>query len=115
MSREDAIKENITLKDKIASLPDGSILFRSDYPEYHSEFVGSTLAELTDDGILSKIAQGIYAFAAKHAIEGVPLHNLLFWGLLLLICSTLAVGIAGSRVILGLPSLQQKENHYYYK
>ena len=45
MSREDAIKENITLKDKIASLPDGSILFRSDYPEYHSEFVGSTLAE----------------------------------------------------------------------
>ncbi len=65
MSREDAIKENITLKDKIASLPDGSILFRSDYPEYHSEFVGSTLAELTDDGILSKIAQGIYVKPTK--------------------------------------------------
>ena len=65
MSREDAIKENITLKDKIASLPDGSILFRSDYPEYHSEFVGSTLAELTDDGVLSKIAQGIYVKPTK--------------------------------------------------
>ena len=65
MSREDTIKENITLKDKIASLPDGSILFRSDYPEYHSEFVGSTLAELTDDGILSKIAQGIYVKPTK--------------------------------------------------
>ena len=65
MSREDAIKENITLKDKIASLPDDSILFRSDYPEYHSEFVGSTLAELTDDGILSKIAQGIYVKPTK--------------------------------------------------
>ena len=65
MSREDAIKENITLKDKISSLPDGSILFRSDYPEYHSEFVGSTLAELTDDGILSKIAQGIYVKPTK--------------------------------------------------
>ena len=65
MSRESAIKENITLKDKILSLPDGSILFRSDYPEYHSEFVGSTLAELTDDGILSKIAQGIYVKPTK--------------------------------------------------
>lgn len=65
MSREDAIKENKTLKDKITSLPDGSILFRSDYPEYHSEFVGSTLAELTDDGILSKIAQGIYVKPTK--------------------------------------------------
>ena len=65
MSREDAIKENITLKDKIVSLPDDSILFRSDYPEYHSEFVGSTLAELTDDGILSKIAQGIYVKPTK--------------------------------------------------
>ena len=65
MGRENAIKENITLKDKIASLPDGSILFRSDYPEYHSEFVGSTLAELTDDGILSKIAQGIYVKPTK--------------------------------------------------
>lgn len=65
MSREDAIKENITLKDKIALLPDDSILFRSDYPEYHSEFVGSTLAELTDDGILSKIAQGIYVKPTK--------------------------------------------------
>ena len=65
MSREDTIKENITLKDKIASLPDGSIPFRSDYPEYHSEFVGSTLAELTDDGILSKIAQGIYVKPTK--------------------------------------------------
>ena len=49
----------------MASLPDGSILFRSDYPEYHSEFVGSTLAELTDDGILSKIAQGIYVKPTK--------------------------------------------------
>ena len=65
MSRENAIKENITLKDKITSLPDNSILFRSDYPEYHSEFVGSTLAELTDDGILSKIAQGIYVKPTK--------------------------------------------------
>jgi len=65
MSRENAIKENITLKDKITSLPDNSILFRSDYPEYHSEFVGSTLAELTDDGILSKIAQGIYVKPIK--------------------------------------------------
>ena len=65
MSRENAIKENKTLKDKITSLPDGSILFRSDYPEYHSEFVGSTLAELTNEGILSKIAQGIYVKPTK--------------------------------------------------
>ncbi|WP_314338978.1 DUF6088 family protein [Capnocytophaga leadbetteri] len=65
MSRENAIKENKTLKDKITSLPDNSILFRSDYPEYHSEFVGSTLAELTNEGILSKIAQGIYAKPIK--------------------------------------------------
>ncbi len=42
-------------------MPEDSVLFRSDFPEYHSEFVGETLAELTNEGILVKLAQGIYA------------------------------------------------------
>ncbi len=49
-----------TLRQRINAIPEDSILFRSDFPEYHSEFVGSVLAEMTADGILAKLAQGIY-------------------------------------------------------
>lgn len=50
-----------TLRQRIETMPEDSVLFRSDFPDYHSEFVGATLAELTDEGILVKLAQGIYA------------------------------------------------------
>ena len=49
-----------TLKQRIEAMPEDSILFRSDFPEYHYEFVGSTLSELATEGVLTKIAQGIY-------------------------------------------------------
>ena len=52
---------NITLRKRIEALPEDSVLFRSDFPEYHAEFVGETLAELTQEGLLVKLAQGIYA------------------------------------------------------
>ena len=52
---------NITLRKRIEALPEDSVIFRSDFPEYHSEFVGETLAELTQEGLLVKLAQGIYA------------------------------------------------------
>ena len=54
-----------TLKQRIEAMPEDSILFRSDFPEYHYEFVGSTLSELTNEGVLTKIAQGIYAKPRK--------------------------------------------------
>ena len=57
----DAKRHNITLRERIEALPEDSVLFRSDFPEYHSEFVGGTLAELTQEGLLVKLAQGIYA------------------------------------------------------
>ena len=57
----DAERHNITLRERIEALPEDSVLFRSDFPEYHSEFVGGTLAELTQEGLLVKLAQGIYA------------------------------------------------------
>ena len=50
-----------SLKARIEALPEDSVLFRSDFPEYHPEFVGSILAELTYTGVLYKLAQGIYA------------------------------------------------------
>lgn len=50
----------LTLKERILQLPDYAVIFRSDYPEYHAEFVGSVLAELTKEGVLLKAAQGIY-------------------------------------------------------
>ena len=59
MNNEYSIIENTTLKARIEALPDDSVLFRSDFPEYHSEFVGSTLSGQTGSGVLSKIAQGI--------------------------------------------------------
>ena len=52
---------NITLRERVEALPEDSVLFRSDFPEYHSEFVGGTLAELTQEGMLVKLAQGVYA------------------------------------------------------
>lgn len=56
---------NYTLRQHIEALPEDSIIFRSDFPEYHSEFVGGTLAELTNEGVLIKLAQGIYAKPRK--------------------------------------------------
>ena len=43
------------------TMPDDSVLFRSDFPEYHSEYVGCILSELTNSGYLIKLSQGIYA------------------------------------------------------
>ena len=54
-----------TLRQRIEAMPEDSILFRSDFPEYHAEFVGSTLSELTSEEVLTKIAQGIYAKPRK--------------------------------------------------
>lgn len=54
-----------TLRQRIESLPEDSVLFRSDFPDYHSEFVGGTLSELTNEGVLVKLAQGIYARPRK--------------------------------------------------
>lgn len=61
MNSEHTIKDVETLRKRIEAMPEDSVLFRSDFPEYHPEFVGETLAELTNDGILVKLAQGIYA------------------------------------------------------
>jgi len=52
--------EQVALREKILLLPDYAVIFRSDYPDYHAEFVGSVLAELTKEEKLLKVAQGIY-------------------------------------------------------
>jgi len=49
-----------SLKDIIGSLPEGSIIFRTDFPRYHSEFVGRVFSAMVDENYLTKIAQGIY-------------------------------------------------------
>ena len=50
--------DSTTLKQRIEAMPEDCILFRSDFPEYHTEFVGSILTELTNEGTLVKIAHG---------------------------------------------------------
>lgn len=66
MKKEEKLfAESLTLKKRIEAMPDDSVLFRSDFPEYHSEFVGSILAELTNEGVLVKLAQGIYSKPRK--------------------------------------------------
>ena len=45
-----------TLRQRIEAMPEDCILFRSDFPEYHAEFVGGTLSELANEGVLTKIA-----------------------------------------------------------
>ena len=57
--------DGVTLRQRIEVMPEDCILFRSDFPEYHTEFVGSVLAELTTEGMLVKIAHGIYAKPRK--------------------------------------------------
>lgn len=64
MANESSL-DSTTLKQRIEAMPEDCILFRSDFPEYHTEFVGSILSELTADDILVKIAQGIYAKPRK--------------------------------------------------
>lgn len=71
MLGEYSIKNGDTLRQRIEALPEDSVLFRSDFPEYHSEFVGGMLAELTNDGILVKLAQGIYAKPRKSRFGNV--------------------------------------------
>ena len=53
--------DSTTLKQRIQAMPEDCILFRADFPEYHTEFVGSILSESTAEGMLVKIAHGIYA------------------------------------------------------
>ena len=65
MSNGHSIIDTETLRSRIEAMPEDSVLFRSDFPEYHSEFVGGTLAELTREGLLVKLAQGIYAKPRK--------------------------------------------------
>lgn len=57
--------EGTTLKQRIEAMPEDYILFRSDFPKYHTEFVGSVLSELTAEGMLVKISHGIYAKPRK--------------------------------------------------
>ncbi|MBR5085974.1 MAG: hypothetical protein IKX31_03090 [Muribaculaceae bacterium] len=64
MSRNSSNDIN-TLRSRIEAMPEDCVLFRSDFLEYHSEFVGGTLAELTSEGVLVKLAQGIYAKPRK--------------------------------------------------
>lgn len=63
--------DGTTLKQRILALPEDCIVFRSDFPEYHIEFVGSVLSELTAEGVLVKIAQGIYAKPRKSRFGAV--------------------------------------------
>lgn len=57
--------DGTTLRQRIEAMPEDCILFRSDFPEYHTEFVGSVLSELTAEGKLVKISHGIYAKPRK--------------------------------------------------
>ncbi len=57
--------DGTTLRQRIATMPENRVLFRSDFPDYHPEFVGGTLAALTNEGVLVKLAQGIYAKPRK--------------------------------------------------
>lgn len=60
MENQDTSNASETLKARIENLPEDSVLFRSDFPDYHCEFVGSTLAEMVNAGTLQKVSQGIY-------------------------------------------------------
>ena len=68
--------DSTTLKQRIETMPEDCILFRSDFPEYHTEFVGSILTELTNEGTLVKIAHGIYTKPRKSRFGALNLLGL---------------------------------------
>ena len=76
MTNDYSIK-GTTLKQRIEAMPEDSILFRSDFTEYHTEFVGSVLSELTAEGMLVKISYGIYA-KPRRSKFGVVSENLCY-------------------------------------
>lgn len=49
-----------SLQKQIDRKHPGSVIFRQDFPEYHIEYVGTTLSEMADKGELLRLAQGIY-------------------------------------------------------
>ncbi len=63
--------DGATLRQRIEVMPEDCILFRSDFPGYHTEFVGSVLSELTAEGVLVKISHGIYAKPRKSKFGAV--------------------------------------------
>ena len=54
------MKENKPLRQIIEETPPGNVIFRTDYPQYNSEFVGNVLAKLVGEGLILKLGQGIY-------------------------------------------------------
>ena len=44
----------------IQDVPEGTVIFRSDYPQYNAEFVGNVLSRLVEDGTILRLSQGIY-------------------------------------------------------
>ena len=57
--------DGTTLRQRIATMPENRVLFRSDFPDSHPEFVRVTFAAVTNEGVLVKLAQGIYAKPRK--------------------------------------------------
>ena len=52
--------EDRPLRQIIEETPPGSVIFRTDYPQYNAEFVGNVLAKLVEENVIVKLAQGIY-------------------------------------------------------
>ena len=52
--------ENKPLRQIIEEAPPGSVIFRTDYPQYNAEFVGNVLAKLVEENLILKLGQGIY-------------------------------------------------------
>lgn len=49
-----------SLQKQIERKHAGAVLFRQDFPEYHTEYVGATLSDMAETGTLLRLAQGIY-------------------------------------------------------
>lgn len=50
-----------TLKARIMKADENTVFFRSDFPQYHTESVGRVLSAMTAEGLLIRLAPGIYA------------------------------------------------------
>ena len=74
------------LRNKILSFEDNTVLFRNDFPQYHTESVGRVLSEMTNEGLLLRLSPGVYVKPRKsrfglvmpsveHVVEAIAVRD----------------------------------------
>ena len=62
------MKADSPLKQLIRDVPPGTVIFRTDYPEYNAEFVGNVLSRLVSDGDIVRLSRRERSYMTETAL-----------------------------------------------